>query len=272
MLSPITHLPSSLLNYQVLISRETFDRATAYLDRLKAGLSPGRYLQDRWPNIDLQQLTTPKFLELLMRTKRPQIFAEFDVFGDGTDWNQAELSILGDISIVTPVTIYDNGRHLQPDLHQPPFTATLIFTPGTLLRNGHDLPPVDWEEVTIEGEINPQGYYRLYERRFLPAFLYVNQLAKQQGKMALITIPGMGCGQFAGQFRGQLGSQLKQTIFTFLTTHSSKFTNIKVIYYDPYSECENERIEIDGISLLVRPLIKGNSTKPQLCQPQVYAE
>jgi hypothetical protein len=259
-------------SYQVLINGETFDRSTAYLERLKAGVSPGRYLQDRSRQLDLQQLTTIEFIELLMRTKRPQIFAEFEVFGNGTDWNQAELSILGDISIVTPVAVYDNGRHLHPDLHQPPFTANLIFTPGALLRNGYNITPVDWEEVTTDDEINPHGYYRLYERRLLPGFSYANNLAKQQNKMALITIPGMGCGQFAGKFRGQLGTQLKQAIINFLKIHGSKFTNIKVVYYDPYSECENERLEIEEISLFIRPLTKGNINKPQLCQPQRYAE
>jgi hypothetical protein len=120
--------------------------------------------------------------------------------------------------------------------------------------------------------LNPDRYYRLYERRFLPGFIYANELAKQNGKMALITIPGMGCGQFAGIFRGQLGSKLKETLMNFLQTHGSKFSNIKVVYYDPYQECENERIEIGGISFFIRPLTKGNMNKPQLCQPEDYAE
>jgi hypothetical protein len=259
-------------SYQVVINRETFDRASAYLERLKAGSSPGRYVRDRSKDIDLYQLTTIEFIELLMRTKRPQIFAEFEVYGNGTDWNQEELSILGDISIVTPVIVYDNGRHRHPDRYPVPFAATLIFTPGALLRNGNQITPVDWEEVTINDEINPDGYYRLYERRFIPAFIHANEIAKQKGKMALITIPGMGCGQFAGKFRGQLGSQLRKTLITFLQTHGNKFTNIKVVYFDPYQECENQRIEIDRISLFVRPLTKGNIDKPQLCQPQKYAE
>jgi hypothetical protein len=259
-------------SYQVLINRETFDRSSAYLERLKAGNSPGQYLQDRSNNLDLSQLSTVEFIELLMRTKRPQIFAEFEVYGNGTDWNQDELSILGDISIVTPVTVYDNGRHRHPELHRVPFAATLIFTPGALLRNGNRITPVDWDEVTTNDEINPEGYYRLYERRLLPAFVHANNLAKQKGKMALITFPGMGCGQFAGKFHGQLGSQLRKTLITFLETHGHKFSNIKVVYFDPYQECQNERIEIDGISLFVRPLTKGNIDKPQLCQPQQYAE
>ena len=259
-------------NYQTLINPQTYRKAIDYLDRLKAGTKAGEYLDRSLKDLDLERVTIPEFIELLMRTKRPQIFAEYEVYGDGTDWNQDELSILGDLSIVTPVTVYDNGKHRQPDTHEVPFTATLIFTPGALLRNGNQITPVDWEEVTTNGAIDPDGYYRLYERRFLPVFTYANALAQQEDKMALLTIPGMGCGQFAGEFRGQLGTELRKTLVRFLQTHGRNFSHIKAIYYDPYSECDNERIEIDDISLFVRPLLKGNANKPQLCKPDGYAE
>jgi hypothetical protein len=258
--------------YLTLLHPETAQKAIAYLDRLKAGNQAGEYLHHRLKHLDLDRITIPELIELLVRTKRPQIFAEDAVYGNGLDWNQNELSILGDLSIVTPVTVYDNGKHRQPDVHQVPFAATLIFTPGALLRNGNNIMPVDWAEVTHNGEIDADAYYRLYERRLLPAFIYANDRAKQNGKQALITIPGMGCGQFAGVFRGQLGAQLQQTLVKFLQIHSNKFSHIKVVYYDPYSECDNERIEIDGISFFVRPLLRGNANKPQLCLPQTYAE
>jgi hypothetical protein len=259
-------------NYQTLVNLQTYITINSYLDRLKAGGSAGAYLGNLLQHLNIDRLTTVEFIELLIRTKRPQIFAEFEVYGNGIDWNQTELSILGDISIAVPVTVYDNGKHRQPDVHDEPFTATLIFTPGALLRNGNNITPVDWAEVTIDGSLNIDGYYRLYERRLLPAFSYINEFAKSRGKMALITIPGMGCGQFAGIFRGQLGTQLKQVLIRFIQTHGRKFANIRAVYYDPYQECENDRIEIEGISLLVRPLTKGNINKPQLCKPQTYAE
>lgn len=259
-------------DYQILVNSQTYQKISSYLDKLKSGANCSRYLCDRLLHLNLPELTIIEFIEVLMRTKRPQIFAEFEVYGNGTDWNQEELAILGDISIVTPVTIYDNGKHRHPTVHEVPFLATLIFTPGALLRNGNNITPVDWEEVTDNGELSKTKYYQLYERRLLPAFIYANDRAKQNGKMALITIPGMGCGQFAGVFRGQLGTELKDALIAFLSTYGHKFPNIKVVYYDPYQECENERFEIDGISLLVRPLTKGNINKPQLCHPQVYAE
>jgi hypothetical protein len=259
-------------NYVTLAHPQTYRKAIDYLDRLKAGHKAGEHLHNRLRNIDLAPVTITEFIELLMRTKRPQIFAEDAIYGNGIDWNQEKLSILGDLSMVTPVTVYDNGKHRNPDLHESPFAATLIFTPGALLRNGHNITPVDWEEVTTNGSIDSEGYYRLYERRLLPGFIYANDRAKQNNKMALITFPGMGCGQFAGIFRGKLGIELKNTLVKFLQTHGRKFSQIKVVYYDPYQECENERVEIDGISFFVRPLMKGNANKPQLCLPQTYAE
>jgi hypothetical protein len=267
-------------NYQVLINRQTFDKIESYLQSLKSDGVAGHFLHNRLKDRDISQLTKIDLLELLISTKRPQIFAENEVRGNGIDWNQTELSILGDVSIATPVTIYDNGRHRNPEVHQEPFSGTLIFTPGALLRNGYNLTPADWDEIVVVGvasplenrEINAEAYYRLYERRLLPGFLYANEVAKSKGKIALITIPGLGCGQFAGVFRGQLGSMLRDSLKTFLKTHGDKFSHIKAVYYDPYSECENERFEFDGISLLIRPLTKGNNNKPQLCQPEIYAE
>jgi hypothetical protein len=267
-------------DYQILVNNQTHEKIESYLEYIQSGGLTGAYLKERLKDRDISQLTIIDLLQLSIDTKLPQIFAESEIYGDGTDWNQTELSILGDISIATPVTIYDNGRHRNPDLHQQPCSGTLIFTPGALLRNGYNLDPADWHEVIVVGgaspmenrEINRQAYYRLYERRLLPGFIYANEAAKSKGKMAIITMPGIGCGQFAGIFRGQLGAMFGHSLKTFLENHGHKFPNIKVVYYDPYSECENERFEIDLISLLIRPLTKGNNNKPQLCKPETYAE
>ena len=83
-------------NYQVLISPETFEKVGSYLEQLKSGTAAGRYLFDRLKQLDLHQITTIEFIQLLVRTKRPQIFAEVEIYGNGIDWNQTELSILGD--------------------------------------------------------------------------------------------------------------------------------------------------------------------------------
>jgi hypothetical protein len=81
-------------------------------------------------------MTAEDLLGKLFDTKQPQIFAEMAVAGDGSDWSLTELGLLGDVSIAVPVTIFDDGNHHAPTLHDPPFSGMLIFTPGALLRNG----------------------------------------------------------------------------------------------------------------------------------------
>jgi hypothetical protein len=258
--------------YKILIHQQTYQRSIDYLDKLQHGAKAGAYFQTQLKDRNILQISIPEFIELLVRTKRPRIFAESAIWGNGIDWNQEELSILGDISIATPVTVFDNAKHRSPEVHQTPFAATLIFTPGALLRNDRNLVPADWQAVTSNEQIVAEKYYKLYERRLLPGFTYINKIAKTNSKMALITVPGIGCGQFAGQFRGQLGEQLKHTLIKLIESHCDIFTHIKAVYYDPYSECKNQRIEINGISFLVRPLNDGNMLKSQLCQPESYTE
>jgi hypothetical protein len=259
-------------NYQVLLSQETYHKSIDYLAKLKTGAVAGAYLQKRLQTLDITQVSIEDFIELLLQTKQPCIFAETEIYGNGSDWNQAELSILGDISIATPVTVYDNGRHVRPEVHIRTFSATLIFTPGALLRNGQSLPPADWEEVTSNGIFDFAAYHSLYERRLLPGLTYIDRLAESNNRKAFITIPGLGCGQFAGVFKGQLGEKLKTALIKLIETHGSKFSHIKAIYYDPYSECENHRTKINDIDFLVRPLNSGNIRKSQLCKPESYAE
>jgi hypothetical protein len=260
-------------DYRVLIHPATYQRSIDYLDRLKAGEIAGEYLKRKLADRDRSQLSIERFIELLLQTKHICIFAESAVYGDGSDWNQDELSRLGDISIATPVTVYDNGRHVQPEVHIRPFAATLIFTPGALLRTGRGSIPADWQEVTKDGGIfDAAGYYRLYERRLLPGLTYANSIAQANHKKAFITIPGLGCGQFAGVFKGQLGKRLKTALIELLETHGKNLPHIAAVYYDPYSECTNERMKIDEIDFLVRPLNNGNIRKSQLCRPEFYAE
>src|SRR5262249_41554965 len=58
-----------------------------------------------------------------------------------------------------------------------------------------------------------------------------------------------------------------------LTDYGTSLPNLKAVYFDPYSECDNARREIHGISYMVRPLrAPGNQGKSQLCRPAVYAE
>jgi len=132
--------------HTILIPEATRDRAADYLlSLISGGSQAGRYLAAGLAKYDLSRLSDAEFLDVLINTKIPQIFAESAVAGDGSDWNLTELAILGDISISIQV-------------------------------------------------------------------------------------------------------------------------------FDPFNECTNARFEIHGISLMIRPLLQGNSLKSQLCPPQAYAE
>ena len=259
--------------YRVLIHQATLEKTKKYLHSLINGtISGGRYLRHNLANQNLAELSPENFLQLLINTKIPQIFAESAVAGDGSDWTMTELSILGDISIAVPVTVFDDGRHCRPDVHSNPFQATLLYTPGALLKNGRGQIPADWPEVVHDGKISRQGLYSLYARRLLPSFAFANRAAQEKNTKALITLPGLGCGCFAGPFQGQLGALLQQVIAEFISKNIQQFPYIRAVYFDPYAECRNQRLEFEHISFLVRPLTQGNETKPQLCHPMHFED
>lgn len=259
--------------YRFLLSSDTGRKAARYLDQLRAGQPVGARLAARLGGHDLQQLAPESFIGLLLQTKIPQIFAESAVAGDGSDWTLTELSILGDISVAVPVTVFDDGRHQHPAVHDPALAGELLFTPGALLRNGLDRTPADWPEVvTPAGEIDPEGYFRLYERRLMPVLRHVQQTAQQQGRPAIVTVPGLGCGQFAGRFQGRLGRLLQTALERLLDHHAGTLPAIRLVRYDPYSECQDHESRHAGTILRVRPLLSSHHGLPQLCRPADYAE
>jgi hypothetical protein len=258
--------------YKLLIHAELYQQAADYLQRLQKGVEvAGELLKLQLKQRDLSLLSPQDLLNALLATKKPQIFAESAVYGDGRDWTRTELKLLGGINVAAPVLIYDDGRHTQPNVHLEPFAGYLLFTPGALLRNGKNHPPADFD-VVKEGHIDPEQYYHLYRQRLFPVFKYASDRAGQQGKKALITVPGLGCGQFAGPFAGQMGPHLRDALHRLLSECHTQFTHIKAIYYDPYNECRNQRFDFGSVSLRVRPLLQGNQSQPQLCLPTTYAE
>jgi hypothetical protein len=124
----------------------------------------------------------------------------------------------------------------------------------------------------LDGELSEEGYYKLYRRRLLPVFRYINDRARRH-RSALVTVPGLGCGQFAGPFRGRLGRRLQAVLARLLDEHGAGWPHLRTVYFDPYSECGDAREEIHGISPMVRPLtVPGNRAKSQLCLPVLYQE
>lgn len=259
--------------YTILISQQSWDNLLEpYRVEIAGGGEPGNLLKNRLGKKPDAMGTGLDFLRELINTKKPQIFAESAVIGDGSDWTMGELAILGDVSIATPVTIFDNGRHSAPEVHDEPFLGTLLFTAGALLQNGYGEPPADYLAVTTDHKIDPEKYYQLYERRLLPPLKHANDICAKRNKKGFVTVPGLGCGVFAGPFQYQLGEFLNRSLRRLLETHGKSLNHIQAIYFDPYNECQNERDEIGHLDYMVRPLLQGNATKPQLCRPITYQE
>lgn len=260
--------------YCLLLHTDSFRELQDYRARLAMqGLThAGGRLRAELHGQDIGSMGEEAFLEHLVNTKSPRIRAESAIHGDGRDWNLTELTLLGDLGIAMPVRIFDDGRHWVPRVHEQPLMGNLLFIPGALLCNKQGGIAGDWGTLTRDGRIHAAGYRALYERRLLPLFLHINEEARRGGHEALITLPALGCDQFAGPFRGTLGHYLKDALLAMLGRHAGRLTQIRAIHYDPFDECANERHDFNGLSLRVRPLCMGNPETPQLCRPQAYAE
>lgn len=145
--------------YDIVLSQETLIRLVTYKNDLHTQkLQPGSYLREILDANEshLNQTSTERFIELLLLTKKPMIFAESEIRGGGSDWNSIELQILGDLSVAMNVEIYDNGVWFTNDerfrSHNPPLNGTLLFTPGPLLRGSIVGKPPDLNEVDFQIE------------------------------------------------------------------------------------------------------------------------
>jgi len=270
------HLPMAMPGvspYTTLVPGGTLSRAEELLAELRLDRSrAGGSLRGVLGSVPLEPLAPLDLLALLFDTRRPQIFAESEVAGDGSDWSLAELSLLGDVSVAVPVTIFDDGAHRHPAVHASPFGGMLVFTAGALLNNGHGHTPADWPEVvSSDGRVDPDGLLNLYRRRLVPVLRHIDAHAAGRHP-ALVTVPGIGCGQFAGPFRGQLAPLLEAVLRQLLHDHAKEWPNIRALHFDPYSQGSNSREQIHGILFQVRPSRSGgNQPIPQLCPPPTYA-
>lgn len=97
--------------YTVILSAETAARIGRYQDVLSSGAAAaGAYLARQLAaGPDVSVLPFEAFVDKLLATKKPRIFAEDEIRGGGHDWNDAELSILGDIGVAVPAQAFDNG-------------------------------------------------------------------------------------------------------------------------------------------------------------------
>lgn len=258
--------------FRILMPAVGWAKARSYLRDLRANIvKPGKYLQKQMGSeVDLNNIDYVDLVKHLLHSKHPQIFAESAVRGDGKDWNQRELTLLGDVSFAVPVEIFDNGAHANPTVHPEPFSGTLLYTCGALLRP--DNMSADWSElVRKDSDLDDKAFFNIYNRRLYPCFQYANDCACKAGRQAFITIPGLGCGQFAGRFQGTLGQKLADQVKQILVTHGASWQHIHAVYYDAFRETEASREMIEGINFIIQPLGKsGGKGCSQLCRPQEF--
>uniref|UniRef100_A0A1B6IEJ4 Macrodomain effector MavL domain-containing protein n=1 Tax=Homalodisca liturata TaxID=320908 RepID=A0A1B6IEJ4_9HEMI len=268
--------------YLILLSLATLQNLIQYKQELQSNsMKPGHYLQKNLDlllqkGIDIKNTTVEQFLQLLLSTKKTICFAESEVVGDGSDWNYSELRILGEISIAMATEVYDNGvwgiYEKTFRTHEPPISATLVFTPGPLLYgyNFQGTTP-DLDDIYERRQIDQNKYTKLIERRLLPVLLYINESAKTQGKKAIVVLPGIGCGAFAGKFKGSMGEFLNKALQTILEEFGIHFKNIVCVRFDPFEECTDFERIIQGVKYRVRRNI-GPMGKSQLCCVTDYEE
>lgn len=269
--------------YRVLLPADAWRRVEEHASRVEADPAiAGPRLGRRLAELPVPRADAAWLLSALLNTKRPRIFAESEVRGDGSDWTPFELGILGDLGVAIPVTVFDDGRHgVDARRHTghgagpAPWPGTLLFIPGALLTSA-DGRAVD-AEVVAGGEIDQARYEALYERRLVPLLKYASTSAAAAGRQALVTVPGLGCGQFAGRWRGTLGARLRDALASILERHAPGLAGIRAVRFDPYDECENERREFGSLSFITRPLAVNERAGtglglPQLCPPRAYEE
>lgn len=275
----------SVKSYDVVLSDTAFDRTIAYKKALASNgsVKAGAYLKNviEMGKIELEHISDEQFIQLLLLTKRPMMFAETEVKFDGSDWTEKEMELLGDLNIGMDVDIFDNGAWVPWDekfqVHNPPLKGTLLFTPGPLLQSSMTDETPDLKEILQtgrDGAIDQQKYNRLIDRRMTPLFYYANEQARRTNVTALITLPGVGCGAFAGRFRGRVANHLNKALQFVLRTHAHNFDRIACIFFDPYAELTDEQHTFNNVKYRVRPSMKSgqNEGKPQLCEPRSYEE
>ena len=123
-----------LEDYKMLLHPDSLQKAADYWNKIQTRkASAGKFLQRLLKQEDTRTWTTEDFLQALCATKRPRIFAESEVIGDGSDWTLEELGLLGAIGVAVPVVIYDNARHSNPVIHAQPFEGMLLYTAGGII-------------------------------------------------------------------------------------------------------------------------------------------
>lgn len=264
-----------MITAEILISEQTLHKIKDYHQFLCA---PGReevgaYFRAQLESsgVAINDMDLNTFATLLIQSKVPKVFAESGVYHDKRDWTLREESILGDVSIDVPVTVYNDGGHYSFNNHNVPFTAHLAYVPGALLRSDRTGHTADMGEVIVDGILDQDRFNDLYERRLLNQLLQINAQAQSEGKHAAVTFPGIGTGQFAGNYTSVIKGAFRQALEHVLEKHHDKLQLIDIVHYDPYNGDVEQKKNIGHIDFRVRPS-SIVATTGQLAYPEGSSE
>lgn len=261
-------------NYQILLTKETFDKIEQYKSEMLAKPNiAGRYLQSALKDKDLLNLSTKEFLDILLNTRPHLLFAESDIdpLENPPTFTKKELQLQGGISVNVPVTVYDNGLWNNPEIFNDTFEANLIFVAGPLLtfNSGEKYAPDYY--IIENGKINQDRYNKLIEERLLPGLIQANN--ESEGNDVVITMPGIGLGQFAGKWRDteELHNAFITSLKTLITKYVSKLPNIKKVYIDTFAAIlEPSKTPIEHIEFKINPSLCNNNPIPLLSKPESH--
>ena len=257
-LKPIKYMPNTGM-HRYLINKDTLKNLKLYQQQLAEGLAkPGKRLQAELnyflAELKNQQQYDPQkeltfedkkillklppeaFIQLLMNTRKPTVFAEGETIGPMQNWNQFEYQIMGNIcSSIEDVKVYDNGRWGRPKgvgdgrYKDKPHSINLLCVPGAILRKGFP----DYDTLVSNNTIDEKNYKNFYKAKLSAVFQQANDSAKRDNQQAFITVPGIGDGAFAGQFSGKTVQHLHNAIAE-LIQENPQWENIGCVWIDGF--------------------------------------
>lgn len=213
-------------NITPVMSGETLDLITQYLNEIQQSgalqlllqRKMGRRLYEVLKESKIDKLTVSEFVDALLKTTRPLLFAEklAHAKGDGSDWTTNETMLLGRIArVVKDVTVYSKRTYNPTERdffaeNERPQT-TLLFMNGALLVGCK----ADYDRVVSNGHVDLKKFEEFLEENVLPSLLFANQDAGKEG--AVVTLPVLGGGEFAGGVNSLLSKEINASYLPAMT-------------------------------------------------------
>lgn len=257
--------------YRVIISEPSLTSIQNYKAKLVNDINiAGSRLRRILKGVDLNRMPVKEFINALLGTKIPYVFAEKQKYHPQEDWSVEDARILGDVNIVTPVQIFDNGAWTGPTVHEKPFLGYLMFTPGALLTQDCN---VDRPRVFRFGAFSEEEYYELNVQRLLPLLRFANDECAARKTKGIITVPGIGCGCFAGNLQSTtINNYFNNSLKRILKNFSAQLPNISLVYFAEHADDQknNDTFKFDHIKY--RRVSSGltRAYKPLLETPKAY--